>query len=671
MFGCIPVAAEEIENAAMKIVFAGHEEGFAVRGVVNKKTGGTRYVNSIGGHADFWLLKFRAAADGSEVLLNNRMSAREKKVDRLPFGLRFSWLGCVLPKEGGTFDVFCDVSLPPGDAESEWRIRVENHSRAYALVATRYPHLLEVAPPGKCDLLRWQSQTGAKIDHAYDSAKGMTGRLHYPGSYHLGVAYLMDGGGLYVYPRNACGTAYNGWILPNMGFDYETFVENAGVVGKAGPGPDFAVAIACFKGDAWQAARIYRRWAEGQRWLAKGKIASRADFPKAAAERQIWLNAGGSAVVMSNVVQAVKRVWPGLDVGVEWSNWYLQPANFANPELFPPRPGMAETIAWAQAQGVAIMPYINTRLWDTNNIGFRYAQQDACLQDDGNYFVEKYYAGRAYAVMCPASKGWNDIVYELARRMLGDYGADAVYCDQLTCGEALRCRSPAHGHALSGGSWWVDSYRRALTRLRDDFPGRTITSEYFCEQYMDLIDGFLLWAPPITPGQFPFWQAAYSGYGFFYGYPGDCQEAPEEYFAHMAQTVLWGVAPGWVNPQIVLNPQYAAHARVLGRFAHLRKAAKEFLVYGTLEDELRAVEKAPDVLGNLWSTADGSAAAYVIANLSGEPRTVRFKMPNGMVGSLQTIPGETPAQLSTGDGLALLELGPRALAVVRLARERL
>lgn len=163
MFGWTPVAAVEIENAAMKIVFAGPEEGFAVRGIVNKKTGGTRYVNSIGCHADFWMLKFRAAADGAEVPLNNRMSAHEKKVDRLPFGLRFSWLGCVLPKAGGTFDVFCDVSLPSGDAESEWRIRVANHSRAYALVATRYPHLREVAPPGKCDLLRWQSQTPALV----------------------------------------------------------------------------------------------------------------------------------------------------------------------------------------------------------------------------------------------------------------------------------------------------------------------------------------------------------------------------------------------------------------------------------------------------------------------------------------------------------------------------
>lgn len=44
MFGWTPVAAVEIENAAMKIVFAGPEEGFAVRGIVNKKTGGTRYV---------------------------------------------------------------------------------------------------------------------------------------------------------------------------------------------------------------------------------------------------------------------------------------------------------------------------------------------------------------------------------------------------------------------------------------------------------------------------------------------------------------------------------------------------------------------------------------------------------------------------------------------------
>ena len=41
-----------------------------------------------------------------------------------------------------------------------------------------------------------QHLDGARIDHAYNSAKGMTGRLHYPGSFHLGVAYLMDGGGL-------------------------------------------------------------------------------------------------------------------------------------------------------------------------------------------------------------------------------------------------------------------------------------------------------------------------------------------------------------------------------------------------------------------------------------------------------------------------------------------
>jgi len=79
-------------------------------------------------------------------------------------------------------------------------------------------------------------------------------------------------------------------------------VENAGVPGKAAEGPRYAVTLAAFKGDWWQAARMYREWAVKQKWCAKGRIRERADYPKAMSDIDAWLLANGDPRTISNIV---------------------------------------------------------------------------------------------------------------------------------------------------------------------------------------------------------------------------------------------------------------------------------------------------------------------------------------------------------------------------------
>jgi hypothetical protein len=124
----------------------------------------------------------------------------------------------------------------------------------------------------------------------------------------------------------------------------------------------------------------------------------------------------------------------------------------------------------------------------------------------------------------------------------------------------------------------------------------------------------------------------------------------------------------------------------------VRKAAREFLAYGTLEDELRPLnplktvefswerkpkgKKAakkiaafsstmPAVVGTVWKNHDGRRRAVVAANVSGEDCTVKFKLPEGAE-SLSAVPveGEGKARFTIADGTVELVLSSREIAVL-------
>ena len=625
--------AVTLENKSLRIVFGEATYGFGLKGIVNRLSGETVFGTAAGGN-DLWEIQFsrRGSTTNEYVTLSNRSAARTLDAERGTNELRLHWKGLDLPGESGSVDVMALVQMTK-TGSSEWRITVENRSAVWAQHTIDYPIVRKVMPEGSgTALLPWKN-LGGRLFRNYDSRQTeQRGPFHAPGAFMPMAAFMRDGMGLYIAAHD--GEQRLKCLRVSMGPDvrFSTVLENAGVVGKAASSPKYAVTIAAFKGDWWDAAHIYREWALKQKWCRKGKIAFRTDFPKIAAETDLWPTTGGTASNMLGRIECIKRVWPGMNVAVGWSDWYLShPGNRMNPEFFPMRDPQIPAVAKEGiSQRFHFMPYVNGRIWDKSSVGFNYAAADATVDEDGTPYDEVYFLAH-FGVMCPSRPVWQMVVRQLGCRILDEFGADMAYFDQVSCSRGLPCFNSAHGHPLGGGSWWADGYRQMFEVIHADFEkrGAAVTSEQLGEAWLDVIDAYLN-ASEMTEEDVPLFPAVYQGCCIHFGRRVGCN-APHQTkawrFFQDAKTVLWGEAPGWIGAHVFILQQCRDEAENLLQVAKFRRAHEEFLVYGSLENEVRLEKTDAEVYGTVWKDAKGERTAAAFVNASAVAKRVRYWCP--------------------------------------------
>lgn len=688
-FGSAEAAPLVLENEALAIHFSQAGSGFAVTSVVNRLVGASRFVETNLREPDFWeirLVNDEGANPHKAVRLYNHTPSRVRRVEKLADGFVFVWEGISIPGgETNAVDVRAQVRLPAGTAASEWTLSVVNRSKTWALHETRYPVLTGVVKTGEADVLMPFKNMGARLHRAYDIEKGAMGTFGFPGWYPPVAAYLKDGGGLYLAAHDA--EARNKSLVFSRGakVEFVTPVENAGVPGRAAEGPRYPVVLAAFAGDWWQAAWRYRAWATRQKWCAKGMKAQRADYPRRLAELDLWLLGGGLPSTVSNTLEVARNALPGLNLGFHWYSWNVQPFDTHYPEYFP-KVGVKEVCGWAAQEGFLVMPYINGRLWDMGLASYPYARAAVCGAPGGGVRRE-HYNNRDFGVMCPAAAPWQETLRFNATNVVFGLNAGALYYDQITCSRPQLCRNPAHGHPLEGGSWWADGYRAALVPIHADFAekGVPLTSEGAAETWLDVVDGYLIATLPMAD-DVPFYPAVYSGYATYYGARVHIRDTPASFFAAQARALLWGVIPGWNYPWTFTHANRRDAAEALRIVGNARHAAREFLGYGTLEDELRPIDPLPTVamewsetrngkvtlasqpklaaiVGTVWKNAAGTRTAVMAVNVSEKPQTVRFRLPTGVKAlAPKPIPGLPPPTCAQQDGVVTLTLAPRGIA---------
>ena len=650
-----------VENDAMRIVFGSRETGYAISSIENKLAGNVRFVRPSSNVSNFWeiVLSSRDATGGvRRVALDNRSPAAETKVERVGDETRFIWKGLDIPGgEKGAVDVVARVSLPPGETASEWRLAVRNRSATWALHDTVYPQLRDVVRPGEADVLMPYENLGARLLKKYNGRSRnrlcQWGEYPYPSYFPPVAAYMIGDAGLYFAAEDPEARIKRMWTW-DLDAWFETPVENAGVVGKAAEGPRYAVTIAAFRGDWWRAAKRYRAWALKQKWCAKGPIAERTDYPESMVRPSLWMSqymgeAKGYLREPNKLHAALKGATPGVRV----YNWHNHGMDWNFPEFLPMKDGVPAVFDQLRKDGWTVMPYINGRLWDVKLMSYRYAKPDACLREDGTVFTEPWF-GRPYgkhdfAIMCPAVARWRDLLQDLAIRTVEETHANAIYYDQIGCAAHRPCFNPAHGHPLGGGTWWTDGNREIFRRAREVLSpkGVALTTEGTAECYMDLCDGQLL-ATSATGEDVPFYPAVYAGYTVYFGTRQSARMDFDSTFAIMAREFVWGVANGWSDdwyPNRWGTVKETADAACA--FAKAREDARDFLVYGTLEDELRPLDaleerswtkelfkgankvenelRLPAVIGAWWRNRKGERA-LVAVNVTDAPQTVRFQV---------------------------------------------
>lgn len=646
--------APVLENETMRLCFRAGA-GMGLTGIVSKVAGEVRF-GAATGDIDFWQLFFAVPGEfdkgGSHKLIerSNRSPAARQRVKRDGDGLTFVWEGIDLPDAPGGLDVFATVRLLPGRGESRWELSTVNRSKTYALVSTRYPVLKKVGTPGRADVLEPRSNLGAGLVRRRGSdaaqARNQKTTSAYMGYQPMVTAFLQDGAGVYVAAHDPAGRIKSLVLDGQNSVWFMTPVENAGVVGKAAAGPKYPVVVDVFRGDWWAAAKKYRSWALGQKWTAKGPIKARADYPKAMSETPLWINIHGDSSVASNVLAKARERFPDFNTGLHWHRWNLWGHDSHYPEYFPTVSNVAETVRFLNDIGEKPMIYTNGRLWDAEIPSWQGAQPYATMRANGELYIERYANQRQQGVMCPSTAFWQDTMAALADRITGELAAPGLFMDQIGAAGPRPCWNPAHGHALGGGTYWFDGYQKLLAKAHaiTSSRGAFLTTEGTGETWMNNVDGYLC-VTYLKAGDVPFYPAVYSGYTTYFCSPQSGRDTPEAFWALQARQVLWGVAPGWFEPAMVLSdhPTVMEKREMIGRLCRLRQTNLGFFAYGELVDELRLADEVarvnvswngrwsknaepqnaamPAVIGSVWRDADGRLALFAV-NLSDKPQRV-------------------------------------------------
>ena len=687
LFASMLAQGVTIQNEALRIEFADATDGFSCAKIVNRLAGDVEFVNFSKGVAGFWRLTYRGK--NCQTAIDNLTPAKARSVERQGDATTFVWNGVALPE--GYADVRATVSLD-ADGASRWSLQVDTHSSAFALSETEYPLLTCVTPAGKGTVLVPHSNLGAKLLRGFTGPdKGHPWVHAYMGYQPMVTAFHLGDAGLYYAAEDPEARFKKMEFTGNQNVCFRTWVENAGVIGKSADGPKYTVCIAAYKGDWWQAARRYRAWALKQFWAVKGPIVDRADYPRSMSETPFWMNIHGHPQALSNMMTRVHALFPELRAGVHWHLWQHSPNDQYYPEYFPEQPGVKQTIEYCKGIGAMPMPHTNGRLFDSLLQCFAFAKHFACMRYDGVPYVEHYGKSHPLVPMCPFTTEWQSTISNLADRITGELGARAIFIDQIGAAGPCPCYNAAHGHPLGGGTYWAAGYQKMLSQVHDTLAKRdaVVTTEGTAETYINVVDGFLV-VTLRTGEDVPFYPAVYSGYTTYFGTLQNMIDTDDAFYALQAREFLWGCVNGWYD-RAFLDEKYTVKQKMVHQLCRARMAAKEWLAYGTLLDELRPKKPLPTVrcmwsgsgrwqmkdqhavmpavIGSVWQAPHGGRKAVVAVNITAQEQAVEFDLPTSQPYMPLEIKGEAQALMKRDGKTCRLTMTPRAICVLTEMRK--
>jgi hypothetical protein len=155
---------------------------------------------------------------------------------------------------------------------------------------------------------------------------------------------------------------------------------------------------------------------------------------------------------------------------------------------------------------------------------------------------------------------------------------------------------------------------------------------------MDVIDGCLAWNPRHQE-DVPLLPAVYSGYTTYFTSPQVPQDSLDAFCAAQARDFLWGSQLGW-NDTWILQEEHREKQKFQYALCRYRQAAKDFMVYGQLLEEVRPSNAVPEVtqvwnrhaphtarlpavMATLWRDDRGRLAVFVV-NTSGAAQPFAF-----------------------------------------------
>ena len=586
--------------------------------------------------AGLWKLSFRAGAKGKEIVLDSAKCPPCVE-ENTASGRQLVWRGLDLESGDGTVDVTCTIERNKTYGWDEYRISVKNRSSVYGLFETEYPRLKSLLKPGEGSLVRPGGCWGGQR-----LRENVRGRFPFPdwvSPLQLAIFEKDAGGGTMVAALDADGVIKYLNYTDMFDFSISTPAVDAGVPGKAGA-PDFAVALYSFDGKWIDAAKAYRKWsAQNAIWMKKGLLVSRDDRSEAFRDIGMWfLFQYNHSIPLSRTEQELGKAHSLVNgrfpIAVHIYSWHKHPHDVLVPDYFPAREGFSGMVERLSKKGIRVMPYLNGRIWDWEHEDFKKMEKWMCRLSDGKLHNERW-GKRDFSAVCPAVDMWGDWLVDIGRKTVSEYGAGALYYDQIASMTAVPCYAENHGHPIGGGTHWVDGYRKAVEKINAALPDTILTSENWSEPYTDLFDGFLVWGPNVG-NDVPLTPAVYSGYMSPFACRVLRDVTDQAFFSMQARSFLWGAQTGWEHPWI-LEDKYRNRLEFLFKLVEMRRGALEFFAdgefLGPVENSVKyeplkftvirwnrkpSVEIAP-VLASEWRSPSGKRMVAVV-NATTAPR---------------------------------------------------
>ncbi len=440
-----------------------------------------------------------------------------------------------------------------------------------------------------------------------------------------------------------------------------------------------------FNGDWYESAQIYRTWALSQAWWLNQPEHNPLE------DISIWVWNRG---LIKNAIPPVERLQDLLGdkkVAIDWYWWHSNPYDTDYPNFWPPREGeeaFRAAVKRLSDKGIYSQVYVNGVCWDHDTFNWNEGGADeVVIFRDGKIHEHDFnkYNHHRLAWMCGEAPKFHDKLSFVVGKLINS-GLSGQYLDMIGGASQSLCYNPKHHHALGGGHYCVDGFRKLLSRLRKENPNAALTTEFANEAYMGYIDGAIICnegaverfgGAHYTP--VPAFNAIYHGkfvtfgnYALPDGIPPwdplwpDADRwqnekpwhklYPEQFFIEMSRPVIWGAQPMVCNLKESLfdNPELADEIRFVLDSAKIYGENRDFLYYGTMlspegfECESKAMqflrrgifttEKTsgvttrilPCILHSFWKSKDGRRALFMV-NVTQTPQNWSFQGKNGVI----------------------------------------
>ena len=596
-------------------------------------------------------------------------------------------------------EVTLRVSLAADGAGLRWRLDARPSDRTAGVWSAEFPRLFvkafDAAPAANRILVPYRR--GALRTYGPGRPRASS-ELPYPGpsaKFQCMAAYGEESGrGLYVAAEDGGGyskvmTQFNEPVRQGIVLGWRHFPADRSAPGTAFQMP-YAILTQPFRGDWWDACRLYRAWWVRQEWAGRGLLAGRKDVPD-------WLKRTPIAVRLSTTKPA-RTVANNLRGALAFSDalgglpfygvWY---GPFGTPDeaglgksgnghILPLQPGVADALAQLKARGIRVQAYQQSIIYQTSRdeAARERAAADGAVSRglDG---AEHYYGSAAsgdYA-MCRASEWWQRRMADLAAHATR-LGFAGVYLDSFGKG-ANDCFAPQHGHPRGGGNTVITGQRRmaqqVLRTVRSIDGEALLAGEAPVEAFRDLLDVYLF-AVNRYPGYVPATRVIWGDYGLGHGRGIRVAGDGPGVAAELATLFLEGSIPGRFfcegGTNEILQPGHESDLAFLKKTVAYTETGIDYLRFGEYLHPLALTPDPPPVAFTESSTngklevpallhsvlrshRDGSVA-LVFANISDRPHSAAFTAdPALRAGAAAARPVARLARLGT-DG-ARAELG--------------